>query len=638
MNTRVTTFAGLLVLATATGCSDKTGSFPGDPVFVSVPQERARVGIPYEPTALALDPDGQEVTYEVVSGPAGLTIDETTGQLAWIPAGDQQGSNIVHLRATDRGKQSGDLVYDVRVGLNAPPVIHGAPLTGACIGDAIDSHVYVTDADADPVTIEAINPPAGFTLDPDTGALQYTPTGADAGEITVEIRATDVYGAESRMLLSLDVDGFPTDPAKNMAIANRLESEEYSVIAQGTDFATWVLTADFAYDGSGGFWLRRLEPANGCRAVGARRIGPITPGFEPYWMAIAAAPDGGVYVAFSEYYYGGGNESGFSYLQRYDVAGDPVWAMPVRLTTLTLNVEEYVTAVAADATGAVVTFYDDFAGGLRAQKLAPDGSKVWGDDGVAIPFAYSDVSPSTLLMDGGNAVMFWGYGNTVRGQRLAAATGALVWASNGAIVATRNLYDVQGAAADGNGNYYVSFYGYSPYFQAVQKVDANGAPLWAANGVDAGITSWSQSMNYYDSNLGVHSGGDVFVSWANRYDDVYVARLAAADGANVWTSSVGSYGYDSYGTTLEMVGDEPVVAWTGSGGNYRNIFAQRFNESGSTLWGNGTIVTSAVYDQDYPAIVAGEQGKLVLAWEDYRSDYDEDSYMQSLRPDGTLGN
>lgn len=77
------------------------------PVFHSVPVAAAAAGMPYSYQAQAVDPDGQPVTYALVTGanpatpPAGMSIDSVTGLLSWPAQQVTAGSYPVTVRASD---------------------------------------------------------------------------------------------------------------------------------------------------------------------------------------------------------------------------------------------------------------------------------------------------------------------------------------------------------------------------------------------------------------------------------------------------------------------------------------------------------------------------------------------------------
>ncbi|MEM7166095.1 MAG: putative Ig domain-containing protein, partial [Planctomycetota bacterium] len=79
-----------------------SGAVNNPPMFTSSPTLEASVGLPYLYTAVATDPDPTNtVSYTLVSGPTGATIDAVTGIVSWTPTNDQIADQSITLRATD---------------------------------------------------------------------------------------------------------------------------------------------------------------------------------------------------------------------------------------------------------------------------------------------------------------------------------------------------------------------------------------------------------------------------------------------------------------------------------------------------------------------------------------------------------
>jgi len=69
------------------------------PQILSLPATAAIRGVPFEYAVSASDPDGEAVTYSLSIHPAGMTIDDATGLITWLPA--TAGWHIVSLTVTD---------------------------------------------------------------------------------------------------------------------------------------------------------------------------------------------------------------------------------------------------------------------------------------------------------------------------------------------------------------------------------------------------------------------------------------------------------------------------------------------------------------------------------------------------------
>ena len=56
------------------------------PLFTSTPVVGGDVNTPYSYRATAIDKDGDLLTFSLTSGPAGMVVNASTGQLSWTPA------------------------------------------------------------------------------------------------------------------------------------------------------------------------------------------------------------------------------------------------------------------------------------------------------------------------------------------------------------------------------------------------------------------------------------------------------------------------------------------------------------------------------------------------------------------------
>jgi cytochrome c peroxidase len=107
---RVTDAGGLY--ATQTLTMTVAANLP--PVITSKPPTTGKVGVPYNYTLRATDPNGGPITYLGLTGnPGNLSINATTGIVTWTPTA--AGSIRLRLRATDTGNLSADQSFYVTV-------------------------------------------------------------------------------------------------------------------------------------------------------------------------------------------------------------------------------------------------------------------------------------------------------------------------------------------------------------------------------------------------------------------------------------------------------------------------------------------------------------------------------------------
>ena len=148
------------------------------PFFLSEPKRGTSAGIAYEYQPLVTDVDpGDSVTFELLNGPTGMTLDPATGAIDWYP--ESNGDYPVSIGATDTLGLSSAQIYTLTVGdpVQVPDIIGlseaaaGSTLDGA--GLALGSRFFRSD----PVV------PAGEVVD------QAPPAGAVA-ELGASVRVT----------------------------------------------------------------------------------------------------------------------------------------------------------------------------------------------------------------------------------------------------------------------------------------------------------------------------------------------------------------------------------------------------------------------------------------------------------------
>jgi hypothetical protein len=184
-------------------------------VITSAAPTSADENVLYVYEVTANDPEGQSVTFRLSQGPQGMAIDATTGRITWLPDADVVGSHAVTVEARDPTGGAGTQDYTVSVeARNLSPVITSVPTRYAPVGQAYAYQIGAFEPDSEPVTF-FLGPgaPAGMTLDPATGLLQWSPASGDVGEHPVTLIARDPKQAEDRQTYVLDV----TDAALALA-------------------------------------------------------------------------------------------------------------------------------------------------------------------------------------------------------------------------------------------------------------------------------------------------------------------------------------------------------------------------------------------------------------------------------------
>ena len=146
------------------------------------------------------DPDlpANSLTYELVNGPEGLTINVNTGIITWTPS-EAQGFGLysVTIKVCDEEPLCDEDTFTITVfEVNLPPAIE--PIEDVTIPEELRFSYQVVGSDPDlpaqVLTYSLLNAPEGATIGSLTGKFQWTPTEAQGpGVYTVIVRVCDNY-------------------------------------------------------------------------------------------------------------------------------------------------------------------------------------------------------------------------------------------------------------------------------------------------------------------------------------------------------------------------------------------------------------------------------------------------------------
>jgi hypothetical protein len=303
-------------------------------------------------------------------------------------------------------------------------------------------------------------------------------------------------------------------------------------------------------------------------------------------------------------------------------------------------------AVVPDGSGGAIITWSDTRNAVNdifAQKINASGTVQWAVNGATVCSATGQQTTPVAVSDGaGGAIFAWvdnRVGTTdIYAQRLNAA-GAAQWAANG--VAVCDAVQAQNGPqiiSDGSGGAIVSWADRRnsvDFDMYAQRLDASGAPLWAANGAVVSQTGGNQ-MN---GRLVPSFSGGALVAWIDYRGaaaDVYAQRLDAS-GAPVWTANgVAVCAAANAQTNVQLVSDGKngaIAAWDDAraGASDHNIYAQRIDRLGAVRWtADGIVVCAAANNQTGPAIAPDGVGGAYVAWADARSAGDTDLYAQRI--------
>jgi hypothetical protein len=337
------------------------------------------------------------------------------------------------------------------------------------------------------------------------------------------------------------------------------------------------------------------------------------------------------------------------YAQRLDASGQALWAPNGVPVCSIWDTQNQVRLVSDGAGGAIVTWYDQRTGqGIYAQRVSAAGTPLWTLNGVAICSSApgSGRGEPCIAGDGaGGAIISWRddrAGNSDIYVQRVDANGNVLWAMDGVpICATAANQEAPRIAADGSGGAVIAWH--SPKIPDpqgdiyAQRVDANGNPLWLANGVPVCTATGRQ----FNPEIITDASGFATIVWQDERSggaDVYAQRLDPSGNAQWAANGVGV-------CTIWNNQSQQKLAPDGSGGAIitwrderisQGIYAQRLNALGVAQWTvDGIAVCSNApgTGRGEPEIVADLSGGAIVSWLDYRSGT-PDVYAQRVDANG----
>jgi hypothetical protein len=196
-------------------------------------------------TASATDPDlpANTLSFSLVGGPAGATIDPSSGVFSWTPTEAQgPGDYSFTVKVADNGSPSLSDEETITVHVNE---VNVAPVLAAVGNKTVDEETALTftasatdhDVPANSLAFSLdVGAPTGASIDPVTGAFSWTPGEADGpGDYPVTIRVTDngTPVLDDFETISIHVNEVNKAPTLN-AVGNQTVGEETALTFTAT--------------------------------------------------------------------------------------------------------------------------------------------------------------------------------------------------------------------------------------------------------------------------------------------------------------------------------------------------------------------------------------------------------------------
>lgn len=188
----------------------------------------------YTYQSFAQSSNGQPVTYQLASGPQGLSIDRTSGLVRWNPIASDAGDTEVLIKATDSEGRFSLQRFTLRVTANTAPVIVSTPTPTASLNNPYQYVVRAQDAEQTSLSYELVGSPTGMTIS-DSGIVRWTPT--SLGNASATLRVSDGKGGIAEQSILLDV----TQSANDAPV---LDTMEPMIAIIGRSYGTRIQATD----------------------------------------------------------------------------------------------------------------------------------------------------------------------------------------------------------------------------------------------------------------------------------------------------------------------------------------------------------------------------------------------------------
>lgn len=229
------------------------------PVITSVPDTTAIAGEQYEYDVEATDPDGDTVTYSLMTSPVGMTIDGATGLISWIPAEGQVGANPVTVNVADDEGETDTQTFTISVtppsGLRVnvmPDGIYNPPVENTAYAwPGLDLSIWGN--------VHGGTPPYTYTWDFGDGTPLVSSAVTDPRYIA-EVHAYASMGPKFATLTVTDADGISdSDQVRIDVVAQSMDAKVNLAIEKGL---RWLYLHNYSHI----YW-------QGWRAEGQYRVG-----------------------------------------------------------------------------------------------------------------------------------------------------------------------------------------------------------------------------------------------------------------------------------------------------------------------------------------------------------------------------
>ncbi|MEJ6950101.1 putative Ig domain-containing protein [Natronospora cellulosivora (SeqCode)] len=208
------------------GVSEEDENNP--PSIISEPVTIGTVGEEYQYQLIAVDEDGDPLTYALLQAPVGMSINETA-LISWIPEESQTGISAVEVEVSDDRGGVAVQSYEIYVSekeVNQDPQIISTPIYNGRVGLEYNYQLEAVDPDGDELEFALLEAPDTMLINSSTGLITWLPDEKDIGEHLIHIEVSDGKGGSSEQSYLLNIKASDGDLDTSRPVVNIVLSKE----------------------------------------------------------------------------------------------------------------------------------------------------------------------------------------------------------------------------------------------------------------------------------------------------------------------------------------------------------------------------------------------------------------------------
>ena len=344
------------------------------------------------------------------------------------------------------------------------------------------------------------------------------------------------------------------------------------------------------------------------------------------------------------------DDSGDIYAQRIDLNGNEKWSTNGTAICTAVGIQDIPQIVSDGVGGAIITWKDRRTdhGDIYAQRVDSNGNILWTPNGITICTAgFMQIDPCICGDGEGGAIISWSDDRTwtyfhIYAQRIN-SSGQIQWGTNGEAICDDGDWSKFSSriCSDGTGGAIITWQdGRSPYGDIyARRVNSSGNPQWDY----MGVAICNEIFRQGDSEICSDGAGGAIIVWVDDRieSDIYAQRIDI-DGSTLWANN---------GTEICIANRDqyfPQICIDGAGGaiitwqderrieNDYDIYVQKIDSNGNVKWAtNGEIICNVNEDQMFPQICSDGAGGAIITWQDMRDD-SGDIYVQKIDSNGNV--